>query len=220
LSFRSWSNFFLQYQCRACCSYVKTLALALLRVPDQPFDLAIKYGEMPPFGPNLPSRLVTLIRSDRDLFFKGRRAESQSLGIGAFAYYRRVIEQQKSSLLGAIVKASERLGANEDQLAELRAALDKPRFSDAVRAMGSAIPERLLIRGHNPMLLLHTALSSHLHKGSDDECLEAATSIRLVLIEFSERLDEVMKDQAELDVAVSRLLSAGEIGRTGSEEED
>ena len=38
-----------------------------------------------------------LQRQDEQLLRKGRRTENQSLGIGAFAYYRRVVENQKDS---------------------------------------------------------------------------------------------------------------------------
>jgi hypothetical protein len=71
-----------------------------------------------------------------------------------------------------------------------------------------AIPQTLLINGHNPLTLLHTALSSGLHEQSDERCLELAHDIRVVLAELSERLSQALKDEAELNAAVTRLLQA------------
>jgi hypothetical protein len=57
------------------------------------------------------------------------------------------------------------------------------------------------------MTLLHSALSAGLHNASDEECLVATNDIRLVLVEFAERLAEAMKEQKELDDALTRLVN-------------
>jgi len=48
--------------------------------------------------------VITLIGPDREIFLRGRRAENQGLGIGAFAYYRRVVENQKGRIITQIGK--------------------------------------------------------------------------------------------------------------------
>jgi hypothetical protein len=70
------------------------------------------------------------------------------------------------------------------------------------------MPQILLINGHNPLTLLHSALSGGLHDQSDEECLALATSIRVIMTELAERLGQALKDEAELNAAVSQLLSA------------
>jgi hypothetical protein len=64
-----------------------------------------------------------------------------------------------------------------------------------------------LINSENPLTLLYKALSEDLHNGTDEECLEIAQDIRLVLSEFSERLHTALKDDQELKKAVSRIQS-------------
>lgn len=70
-----------------------------------------------------------------------------------------------------------------------------------------AIPESLLINGHNPILLLHSALSEGVHAQTDEQCLEIAGSVRIVLGELSERLSQALKDEAELTKALSNLMN-------------
>lgn len=41
---------------------------------------------------------------------KGRRCESKSLGIGAFVYYRRVVEEQRTAILGQIINVAKTIG--------------------------------------------------------------------------------------------------------------
>jgi len=57
-------------------------------------------------------------------------------------------------------------------------------------------------------MLLHRALSERLHAQTDEQCLELATSIRVVLTDLVERLANALKDEAELNVAVNRLLKS------------
>jgi hypothetical protein len=49
-------------------------------------------------------------------------------------------------------------------------------------------------------------LSEGLHAQTDEECLEIATSIRIVMADLAERMGQALKDEAELSTAVSRLL--------------
>jgi len=63
-----------------------------------------------------------------------------------------------------------------------------------------------LSNGNNPLTLLHAALSEGLHAETDAQCLELAKSIRVVLADLVERMANTLKDEAELNAAVSRLL--------------
>jgi len=119
---------------------------------------------------------------------KGRRSENQGLGIGAFGYYRRVVENQKNRILDEVIKVSEKLGATKDLLGELRKAKDEGQFTKAIESIKHGIPQALLVDGHNPLTLLHSALSEGLHGQPDEECLALATSIRVVLTELADRL--------------------------------
>ena len=74
--------------------------------------------------------------------------------------------------------------------------------------MKDALPETLLIRGQNPLTLLHSALSGGIHGKNDEECLELAHAVRVVLIEFAEKMAAALNDEAELGAAVARLMKA------------
>jgi hypothetical protein len=120
-------------------------------------------------------------------------------------YYRRVVENQKNRILDEIIRVSHHLLADDQLTKELEAAKLEVQFTKAVEEIKHALPQSLLINGHNPLLLLHSALSAGVHELSDENCLEIASSIRIVLVEFAERLAQAMKDEAELNEAVNRL---------------
>jgi hypothetical protein len=139
------------------------------------------------------------------LFLRGRRCENQGLGIGAFVYYRRVVEDQKNRILAEIIKVAQTISAPPEAIVALEGAQKEHQFSKAIDSVKDAIPQRLLIDGQNPLALLHAALSKGLHNRSDEMCLEVATDIRLILAELAELLGHALKDERELKEAVARL---------------
>jgi len=201
----TWAAEILQYRCRHCKIKWKGFAIRFAPVSANQAR-AVKIGEYPPFGPPTPSRVISLIGPDRDLFLKGRHAENRGLGIGAFAYYRRVVENQKNRIIEEIIKVAKKVGPKSGVIEGLTAAMKETQFSTAVDSIKLALPESLLVDGHNPLKLLHGALSRGLHEQDDTKCLELAQSIRVVLTELAERIESVLKEQAELKSAVSRIL--------------
>jgi hypothetical protein len=198
---------FVTYKCSNCQDETKTFSLAIRKDYNAPSGLCYKFGELPVFGPTTPARLIKLIGTDRDIFLRGRRCENQGLGIGAFVYYRRVVENQKNRILEEIKKVMQKVGSKPELISLLDQAIAETQFHKAMQIAKDGMPESLLIDSHNPLGLLHSALSEGVHELTDEECLDLAGSIRVVLTELSERLSQALKDEAELTKAVSKLLN-------------
>ena len=80
-----YNHFYLTYRCSNCQKNKKIFSLAAKVDADgSSCGECYKLGELPIYGPPVPSRLIKLIGPDRDAFLKGRRCENQGLGIGAF----------------------------------------------------------------------------------------------------------------------------------------
>jgi hypothetical protein len=196
---------FLAYKCKNCNASSKTYSLRGSYDKDAKKWAVEKFGEIPSFGPPTPSRALTLIRGERELYVLGRRCENQGMGIGAFVYYRRVIESQKGRILDELARVIKAISPQDPILADIQEAKKQNQFTTAVEAIKHALPQSLFINGYNPLTLLHSALSEGVHEHNDAECLELASSVRTILIEFAERLGETLKDEAELKAAVGRL---------------
>lgn len=204
---------FIDFRCSNCAETVKRYSLFVSKIQrngeDQELEFVCeKYGEVPNFGVPTPTRLLRLLGSDRELFLKGRRCETQGLGVGAFAYYRRAVENRKNDLFDEVLKVARQVGSSADIIEKLENAKKQTQFSKALSNVKEAIPESLKIMGQNPLALLHTALSDGLHGRSDDECLSTAHDIRVLLVELAQRISEALKDEQELNMAVSRLSKA------------
>lgn len=165
-----------------------------------------KVGELPAFGPGVPKRLKKAAGGDLPLLRKADKCLSQGMGIGAFSYYRRVVENRKNELFSQLITAINTIapGATEllDELAEAK---KRKRFTDSVDAIKSGLPESLLINGDSPITLLHNALSVGLHSLTEDQCLEAANEVRLVLTHMLERVGQLATDDQEVKKAALAL---------------
>lgn len=203
-------SIFLDYCCRHCGKNSRWYSLFFEKRGTAGTLKVVKLGEFPTFAPHTPSKLFGLIGPDREYFLKGRRAESLNLGIAAFSYYRRVVERQKDRLFDQLIKVAETVESPPDLISGLRASRSEKQFHKAITQIHPAVPEALLLKGHNPLTLLHSALSEGLHSESDEECLELAQTIRIILAHFSEKIAAVMEDHKDLDEALSRLLKKQE----------
>ena len=198
---------YLTYRYSNCRKTVKIFSIAAKGESSQVRSgECFKLGEKPAYGPPTPSRLISLIGPDREIFLKGRQCENLGLGIGAFVYYRRVVENQKNRIIGNITEVAEKLSSPVEMISALQNALTENQFKKSMELAKNAIPQSLLINGHNPLTLLHSALSEGLHSLSDERCLELAHDIRIVLGDFAERLAQALKDERELNEALSRLM--------------
>jgi hypothetical protein len=195
----------IEFGCCDCRQSVKKYAFWVEYSPGLKQLVARKLGEDPPLSPHLPSRLRKLIGPDQEKLDKGLQSERHGLDVGAFAYYRQVVENQKDGLIDEIIKVANLQNPPSKLIKELEGARRQTQFSSAVEKIKQAIPEILLINGNNPLTLLHKALSEGLHAGTDDECLEIAQDIRVLLSELSERLYTALKDDQELKKAVYRI---------------
>lgn len=213
----NWATIAMRFRCRNCEHSIKLYSL-LARIRDVAARMCWlwKLAEVPEFGPPIPAKIYKLIEEERDYYLRGRRSENQGLGIAAFAYYRRAVENQKNRIIDQVIKACRKLGSDPNLIKELEAAKAKVRFKESFGSIKEFLPQALMINGHNPIVLLHAALSEGIHGHSDEECLERAASIRLVLTELAERISTVLKEHDDLNAAVTKLMAAKSVKPVGT----
>lgn len=129
-----------QFRCRNCQETTKLYSL-FVRLTSSPACMLWKLAEVPDFGPPTPAKVIKIIGPEKDYYLKGRRCENQGLGIGAFGYYRRVVENQKNRIIDEIIKAAKRIDAPKEMLDSLEAAKKETRFTRCgFRRMAIAVP--------------------------------------------------------------------------------
>jgi hypothetical protein len=137
-----------------------------------------KIGQSPPWSITVPREIERALGEDGlELYRNGLVSMSQSYGLGALAYFRRVIENTVGDLLNLVEEAAE-ADRNPAALEAVQGARATKRADEKLRLIQDVIPVSLRPGGVNPFGKLYDDYSRGLHALSDEECLSIATELR------------------------------------------
>jgi len=151
-------EFHLEYTCVHCNKFIRSFSI---RVVDTNKKLVQKIGQFPPWDISTDPNIERLLGSHADFFKKGLICESQSYGIGAFAYYRRIVEEIIGELLEEI---SEIMDGNEKEkfLKAIEETKKTQVTQDKIALVKDLLPPILRPKGMNPLSVLHSTVMSSL----------------------------------------------------------
>ena len=205
--------YFVVYGCSNCSNSIITkdfILKAKLKSETDSYTTFTKIYQSPAFGQPIPNRLFHIIgEENRNHFLQARRAIARGLGIGAHSYYRRIVESAKFDLVGSILEVAQATNASPIQIELLKKAQAERQFSKAIEMLQevNAIPAILLIKGHNPLSLLHDLLSEGIHQLNDGECLDRTQEAEIILCEIAKRMQMAMTEQKEVTAAITSILN-------------
>lgn len=123
---------------------------------------------------------------------------AEGFGLGAVAYFRRVIEDKGTELVDRLKRIAEAEG-DAERAAQLEAAKASPHVSDRLKAAVAAVPPSMRPGNMNPLGVLYGAFSEELHAGeSDEKALDTAQTLHRALDILMRRLVEYDEETAEL----------------------
>jgi hypothetical protein len=164
------------YSCQHCHSFVRHF---FVKIADDGSTLT-KVGQFPAWDIVGEKAIQDRLGAHASYYKRGLICESQGYGIGAFAYYRRIVEETIDQLLNEV---SDLLSEGEKTKYQEALAQTKQtrQTSEKIDLVKDLLPEILRPAGFNPLAALHEALSEGLHAESDEECLEYAVQVRNIL---------------------------------------
>lgn len=126
---------------------------------------------------------------------------AEGFGLGAVAYFRRVIEDRAGDILDRLRRVAE-LEGDAEAVAKIDAAKESHSVSDRLKLAVDAVPKALRPAGMNPLGILYGAFSEELHASESDEAaLETAQQLQAALDVLVRKLvehDEDVKTLAKL----------------------
>jgi hypothetical protein len=165
------------YVCSACDRFQRQFFLKI----GEKKEYVVKVGQEPSWEIEVDKNLAAMLANHADYYKKGLVCESQSYGIAAFAYYRRIVEEIIDQLLSEITDL-----IDESERSQYIEALKKTQQTrvaqEKIDLVKDLLPAILRPEGMNPLSALHSALSEGLHAQSDEQCMELALHTRQVLI--------------------------------------
>ncbi len=192
----------INYKCAACnLFYYKVM-----------FEISLdgksisKVGQSPPWSIQVESSVKKALGPHIEDYKKGLVCESQGYGIGAFAYYRRIVEL----IIKELLKDIEELIPNSTEKTKYHEALsnisDSQSAATRIHVVKDLLPLTLRPSNANPLDLLYSALSGGLHSETDQECLGSAEAIRTTLIYLISEVTERKRNAEEYSEKIGSLL--------------
>jgi hypothetical protein len=211
-----FSSSFIQgryYTCRNCG--VKKQYYQFIWQENKDFNIFVKVGQWPPLAiePS-PELAKALGPEDAELYKKGLIEFNFGHGIGAVAYFRRVLENKINALLDLIAEAARNENVAAEKVAEIEAVKKSHRVEDRIDIASEILPAHLKPGGHNPLDKLYAPLSAGLHGESDDDCLTIFEEARFV---FEYLFKNLTESNEEARKYVLRLSAPARIKETPQE---
>jgi hypothetical protein len=141
-----------------------------------------KVGQVPQWSGRVSKRMQKVLGAEAlGWYRKGCACLAEGLGIGASAYFRRIVEAKTDALLDLVERTAR---ADEDETALSDLAQARAAFSAAERLGLAAnhLPPSLRPGGVNPLKIFYSSLSGPLHNQSEEA---ACASARAMLDSFS-----------------------------------
>lgn len=191
----------LNYICAYCEDYYRFFAIKM----GEGLETIEKVGQFPAWSRKMEKSLKKLLSKHTDYYKKGKTCEFHSYGIGAFAYYRRIVEDIIGDLLDLIpeILTGEELEKYNEALKLVRKTKN---IRDKIAIVKDLLPPILKTEQFNPLKTIYDALSKGIHEKTDDECLDDAESIRTSLVFLVDSILSRKKGEQKYTESMKKIL--------------
>ena len=190
------------YTCARCSS---SNIIFMLKFADDS-SCVLKIGQFPPWNTQIDKNLSKILGTHAENYKRGLTCESQSYGIGAYAYYRRIIEEIIDALLDSIQDL-----LNEPERRDYKDALEETKKTivakEKIALVKDLLPASLRTNGINPLNILHDTLSEGVHTKTEEECLEIASTIRETLVYLVNQVIQTKESSKQFTDSMRKLLA-------------
>ena len=190
------------YRCAGCSIFN---ILFMLKFADDS-SYILKVGQFPPWNIQIDKNLSKILGTHAENYKRGLTCESQSYGIGAYAYYRRIIEEIIDDLLDSIQDL-----LNEPERRDYKDALEETKKTivakEKIALVKDLLPASLRTNGINPLNILHDTLSEGIHTKTEEECLEIASTIRETLVYLVNQVIQTKESSKQFTDSMRKLLA-------------
>ena len=166
---------------------------------------AMKVGQTPAWDITMDKELETMLGEHAEYYRRGLICESQSYGVGAYAYFRRISEDIIDELLESILDLVEE--DEKEQYKEKLEQVKKEKITEnKINLVKDLLPKSLQVDGMNPLKELYGVLSQGIHNETDEECMDKAEAIRCILVFLVNQVIRTKKDKKYFTEGMKKIL--------------
>ena len=164
-----------------------------------------KIGQYPDWNIEMDKELEKMLGEHTKYYKRGLICESQSYGIGAYAYFRRITEDVIDELLESILDLVEE-DEKEQYIGRLEDVKKEKIAEKKINLVKDLLPKSLQVDGMNPLKELYEVLSQGIHNETDEECMEKAEAIRGILVFLVNQVIRTKKDKKSFTEGMKKIL--------------
>ena len=140
-----------------------------------------KTGQHPEPSVAVPKRLEAGLKESLQHYKRGLVCFNHGYGIGAVAYFRRVVEERTDELIDVVAELAAASGEATAEVAKITAAKSERTYDKKLEVASAMIPASLRPGGINPLGRLHSLLSEALHSKPEEESIEVADELKFII---------------------------------------
>lgn len=164
-----------------------------------------KYGQLPRAGIPRDKTLQKFFKEDRDNYEKAVICLSYEYGVAAFAYFRRIVENNINRLLDLLQEDLQSSGGDQETFTAIQSLRDESPMSEKIKIANLALPGHLKPDGLNPLGKLYQVLSEGVHNLPEEECLKKAKAASECLAFLVSELASRKEHRARFKSSISQL---------------
>lgn len=164
-----------------------------------------KYGERPRKSLARDPVLQRFLKDDLDNYEKAVVCLSNGYSVAAFAYFRRVVENNINGRLDLIQEDAKSSGVDTQVTAALAELRGNPPMNKKIEIANHALPKHLNPDGLNPLQRLYQVLSEGVHTFSEEQCLSKARETSKCLAYLVSELASRKEHRTSFKSTVGRL---------------
>ena len=164
-----------------------------------------KYGERPRKRLERNPALQRFLKDDLDNYEKAVVCLSNGYGVAAFAYFRRVVENNINRLLDLVQEDAQSSSADAQVTAALAELRNDSPMKEKIKIANHALPAYLNPDGLNPLGRLYQVLSEAVHNFPEEECLSKAKATSDCLAYLVSELASRKENRTRFKSTVGRL---------------
>lgn len=171
----------------------------------KPKQIMQKIGQYPPYDITPDKNLINFFNEeDQNNYRKALICRSQNYGIAAFAYLRRIVENEIVKIIEDISKVDR---PESKEIKTLLEEFDQNHImTKLIDGVYPYIPNSLKDFGNNPLKVLHGQLSGGIHEFSEEKCSEKADQIDTLLKFVIKRIKEENSEVKAVREAMKGLV--------------
>lgn len=194
------------YQCTGCTDTIWRCWVEVNRTE----GWIRKVGQLPPWSIAIPADLKRHLGRAAEHYKRALICLSQSYGLGACAYMRRVLEDTIDPLLKLELEVRRAEGADAKEVEEISAAIQGKVFDVKTEIAYRHAPRAMIVDGNNPLKLIHDKLSIGVHQLDEDQCVEIAALLSAALEYVVTAMNRQREEKAAFTAAI-RQAAAGSL---------